>query len=165
MSISGQMHTLLRMRDSEKDLTLEGWSFALLTFKCNSYFRKLKHVSLRQDWRNSSLVKSIDCSSRWPRFDLHHIRGHLQASAIPVPRDPVPSSSHYRPCTHTVHRYTFRQTLIQIKINLKTCISHSSFTQKINYIHSAILTKTNYYQIFSLYMDFRRERRLNYHVR
>ena len=42
----------------------------------------------RGGWRNSSVVKSSDCSSRGPRFNSQDLHGSSQLSVISVPGGP-----------------------------------------------------------------------------
>ena len=45
-------------------------------------------------WRDSSVVKSTDYSSRGPRFNSQHPHGSSQLSVTPVPGDPTPMGKH-----------------------------------------------------------------------
>lgn len=47
---------------------------------------------LPQGWRQGSVVKSAGCSFRRLGFDSQHPQGALLPSAIPLPKDPTPSS-------------------------------------------------------------------------
>jgi hypothetical protein len=50
--------------------------------------------SIREDWRDGSVVKSTGCSSRGPGFNSHLPHGGSQLSITPVPEDLIPSGLH-----------------------------------------------------------------------
>jgi hypothetical protein len=56
-------------------------------------------------WRDGSVVKSPDCSSRRPGFNSQHLHSSLQLSVTPVPGDLTYS-----------HRYKQTSSTCEIKI-------------------------------------------------
>lgn len=93
-------------------------------------------------WRNGSVVKSPGCSCRGPGFNYQHPHGAAQLSEIPVPWDPMSSSSLNGHCMHMVHRHTCRQNTYTHKIKMKT---KQSILSKSHYhlLTSSLLWKTN----------------------
>ena len=53
-------------------------------------------------WRDGSVVKSTDSSSRGSGFNYQHPHGSSQLSVIPVPGDPTPMAKHQ--CTENKNK-------------------------------------------------------------
>lgn len=72
-----------------------------------------RHKAGTWSWRENSVVKRPQCSSRRPMFSSQH----PQPPGTPVLRDLMPPSGLFKHCTYVVYMHTCKQILIFIKIN------------------------------------------------
>jgi hypothetical protein len=83
-----------------------------------SWIIRIQKYELKITFRDRvTVVKSTGCSSRGPRFNSQHPYGSSQPSVILVPRDLMNLLASLASDIHVVHRHTYRQNSMHIKLN------------------------------------------------